>query len=285
MQQDGRPSILPSPPHLAAGAFGGPLVIVSLTPLRNAMSNAAQDRTASFVQLFAKVGGRGAMHSSLMSRVATAYTGAAVSALPACPQWCVIGPAFHAFHAVLPTPLALLATAHLETFIAYGSQSRNAQLAYNVQVAAGSSAPPGCVTQPIAPSQLTKVWQPWGPGAAFFALRNACGMAGIRWLSPPCQAFLEPVMPTGPREVCSDMAASMVTCVASAPLNACWAYVVTTPELWTKPTPQCLSALLNFLKRQRRHALRDFSVRCVYISSCFTMFSAIERLCVATWPK
>ena len=106
-------------------------MITSLTPLRNAMSNAAQDQVSSFSRLYLKVGGASA---SPIARLRVAYTGAAVSALPACAQWCMIGPAFHLFHAYLPIPAALLAAASLETFIAYGSQSRNAQLAYNVQV-------------------------------------------------------------------------------------------------------------------------------------------------------
>ena len=277
----------PPPPLLAAGALGGPIVIGSLTPLRNAMSNAAQDQKASFSQLFAKVGG--STSRSPLQWLRTAYTGARASALPACPQWCTIGPAFHVFHSVLPTPVALLTTASLETVIAYGSQSRNAQLAYNVQVATEA---PSKVVQP-----LFGTWRPWGPGAPFFVLRNACGMAGIRWLSPPCQAALEPVLPSGPRELCADMAASTLTCLVSAPLNTCWAYTVTTPNLWTMSLLEQATALVGFLRRQyleeteagatrvSRLAMRDLSVRVVYIAACFSMFSSIERLAVKYWPR
>ena len=255
-------------------------MITSLTPLRNAMSNAAQDQVSSFSRLYLKVGGASA---SPIARLRVAYTGAAVSALPACAQWCMIGPAFHLFHAYLPIPAALLAAASLETFIAYGSQSRNAQLAYNVQVGPEK-----------AVQALFHTWRPWGPGAPFFVLRNACGMAGIRWLSPPCQSVLAPVLPSvGPREVCADMAASMATCVVSAPLNACWAYTVTTPRLWQASLSDCAAELKEFLRRQylnasgtalSRLAVRDLSVRAVYIAACFSMFSAIERLSVAHWP-
>ena len=260
---------------------------MSLTPLRNAMSNAAQDQKASFGQLFSKVGGPASL--SPLQRLGVAYTGARVSALPACPQWCMIGPAFHVFHSVLPTPVALVATATLETVIAYGSQSRNAQLAYNVQVAAEN---PSKVVEP-----LFGTWRPWGPGAPFFVLRNACGMAGIRWLSPPCQTALEPVLPSGPREICADMTASTFTCLVSAPLNACWAYTVTTPKLWSMTLAEQATALAGFLRRQyledtaggatrvSRLALRDLSVRAVYIAACFSMFSAIERVAVKYWPK
>ena len=48
---------LPDPPLLAAGALGGPFVIASLTPLRNAMSNAAQDQQSSFAQLYRRTFG------------------------------------------------------------------------------------------------------------------------------------------------------------------------------------------------------------------------------------
>ena len=133
---------------------------------------------------------------SVAGRLRVGYTGALVSAPAACPQWCVIGPAFHVLHSVLPTPSALLGTATLETFITFGSQTRNAQMAYNVQA-------------PTASVPLSNIVRPWGPGAPFFVLRNFCGMAGIRWLSPPIQRALEPAVPSGPRELLSDMAASV----------------------------------------------------------------------------
>ena len=274
---------VPDAPLLAAGALGGPFVIISLTPLRNVMSNAAQDQSASLAQLYARVGG--VAKSSPLSWLRTAYTGARVSGVPACPQWCVIGPAFHFFHATgLPTPAALLSTAALETFIVFGSQSRNAQMAYNVQVPAAKAVP------------LFNQLRPWGPGAEFFVLRNACGMAGIRWLSPPIQTALAPALPSGgPREICSDILASFATCVVSAPLNACHAFTVTTPTLWALPLSDRLAALRDYLKRQYLDptgarmfsplAMRDLGIRCVYISCCFTMFSAIERLAVKLWPR
>lgn len=270
--------LLPEPPLLAAGALGGPVVIASLTPLRNAMSNAAQDQASSLPRLYLNaVGGSGA---SLLARLRIGFTGAMVSAGPAVPQWTIIGPFFHALHLHLPTPLALLGTATLETFITFGSQTRNAQMAYNIQA-------------PEARVPLSNIVRPWGPGAPFYVLRNACGMAGIRWLSPPLQQALQPILPSGPREVASDMTASMLTCVVSAPLNACWSYLVTTPSTWKMSLAECTRALLPFLRRQYLDetgsrlsplAVRDLSVRCVYIASCFSLFSGIERLAVALWP-
>ena len=260
----------PAPPYVAAGALGGPLVIASLTPLRNAMSNAAQDQHSSFTGLYRRA----------CSSPRIAFTGALVSAGPASPQWSMIGPMFHVFHSLVPIPAALLATASLETFITYGSQTRNAQMAYNAQA-------------PAEAVPLTSVLRPWGPGAPFYVLRNVCGMAGIRWLSPPLQAALEPIAPSGPREVIADMTASVATCVVSAPLNACWSYLVTTPATWTMSAAEALRALGPFLRRQyldartgrlSRLAARDLAVRCVYIASCFTMFSTIERLTVRCWP-
>lgn len=152
-------SHLPKPPLLAAGALGGPLVICSLTPLRNVMSNAAQDQRSTFMQLYRKVLGSpslGAIH-----RLRLAYTGAMVSGPAACPQWCIIGPAFHFLNSYLPTPVALLGTATLETFITFGSQTRNAQMAYNVQA-------------PKATVPLSNIVRPWGPGAPFYVMRNWC---------------------------------------------------------------------------------------------------------------
>ena len=268
---------LPPPPLLAAGALGGPFVIASLTPLRNAMSNAAQDQASSLAGLYRRAFGSPTL--AVASRLRVGFTGALVSAPAACPQWCVIGPAFHVLHSVLPTPAALLGTATLETFITFGSQTRNAQMAYNVQA-------------PTASVPLSNIVRPWGPGAPFFVLRNFCGMAGIRWLSPPIQRALEPAVPSGPRELLSDMAASMLTCVVSAPLNSCWSYIVTTPSLWELSAAERARTLGPFLRRQyldasgwpSRLAVRDLSVRCVYIACCFSMFSGIERLAVRWWP-
>ena len=42
----------------------------------------------------------------------------------------MIAPAFHILHSHVPTPLAILGAATLETAITYGSQTRNAQMAY-----------------------------------------------------------------------------------------------------------------------------------------------------------
>jgi len=272
-------SLVPKPPLLAAGAIGGPFVIVSLTPLRNVMSNAAQDQQSTFLNLYRRV--LGSTSLGAMQRVQLAYTGAMISGPPACPQWCMIGPAFHLLHAYLPTPAALLGTAALETFITFGSQTRNAQLAYNVQV-------------PKATVPLSNIVRPWGPGAPIYVLRNTCGMAGIRWLSPPIQAALQPLVPSGPREIIADMSASMLTCVVSAPLNACWSYIVTTPSLWAMTGTERAHALIPFLRSQyldptgtrlSRLAMRDLSVRCVYIACCFSMFSGIERLFVRYWPS
>jgi hypothetical protein len=104
---------------------------------------------------------------------------------------------------------------------------------------------------------------------------------------------LTPVVPAGPREVVSDMAASMLTCLVSAPLNSCWSYIVTTPALWELSAAERARQLVPFLRRQyldahgwpSQLAVRDLSVRCVYIACCFSMFSAIERLAVAWWPS
>lgn len=270
---------IPEPALLAAGGLGGPFVIFCTTPLRNAMSNGAQDQAAGLAQLYSKALGSPSL--SLASRLKVGYTGAMVSVGPACPQWCMIGPAFHFLNGYMPTAAAVLATACVETFITYGSQSRNAQMAYNVQV-------------PKAPVPLFNVIRPWGPGAPFYVLRNSCGMAGIRLLSPPFQNVLGPVLPRGPREIVADMLASICTCAVSGPLNVSWAYAVTSPKLWTMPLREQCTTLIAYLrsqylddsgKRLSRLAARDMGVRCIYISSCFTMFSSIERCAVAYWPK
>lgn len=273
---------LPDSPLLAAGALGGPFVISSLTPLRNAMSNGAQDQTATLRQLYSKALGLRSGASNVGPRLRVAYTGALVSAGPACPQWTIIGPAFHVLNAHMPTTFALLGIACVETVVTYGSQSRNVQMSYNVQKVS-SSLP------------LFAAYRPWGPGACLYMMRNFCGMSGIRLLSPVGQQALEPFLASGSREMVSDFLASMLTCVVSGPLNAGWSYTVTTPALWNVGFWHRSKAILQFLGRHYLNdsgrggltplVKRDLAARCIYISCCFTMFSGIERLCVAYWPK
>jgi hypothetical protein len=143
---------------------------------------------------------------------------------------------------------------------------------------------------------LSNVMRPWGPGAGFYLLRNCCGMAGIRWLSPPLQRVLAPILPPGPLEVASDMSACIATCVFSLPLNACWSYIVTTPSTWALGANKRTAAMLPFLRQQYLSppssnsifsalALRDLKVRSVYIACVFSMFAAIERAAVTMWPQ
>jgi len=260
-------------------------VIASLTPLRNAMSNGAQDSSASLWQLYSRALG---LQSGPANKVRVAYTGALVSSGPACIQWTIIGPTFHFFNSFAPSPAALLATAALETCVTFGSQSRNAQMAFNVQAHA----------QGQASVPLFGIVRPWGPGATFFMLRNFCGMSGIRLLSPSAQKLLEPILPSGPRELASDLMASMMTCVVSGPLNHCWTYTVTSPKLWKASSKDRSWELVSYLRGQyllpSNNAFgysfsplvrRDFAARCIYIASVFTMFSCIERLAVANWPS
>ena len=141
-----------------------------------------------------------------------------------------------------------------------------------------------------------RVQEPGLPiGASFFLLRNCCGMAGIRWLSPPLQRLLTPVLPAGPLEVVADLSSCIATCVLSMPLNACWSYIATTPSTWQLTPGLRAAAMLPFLRQQYFNppspnrvfsALvpRDFCVRSLYIACVFSMFAGIERACVKFWP-
>ena len=121
-------------------------------------------------------------------------------------------------------------------------------------------------------------------------------MAGFRWLSPPLQRALAPILPAGPLEIAADMSASIATCVFSLPLNACWSYIATTPSTWAMGAGKRATAMLPFLRQQyispsssnstfSSLALRDLKVRCVYIACVFSLFSAIERATVALWQQ
>ncbi|CAE8734108.1 unnamed protein product, partial [Polarella glacialis] len=116
--------LLPEPALLCAGAFGGPLCIGALTPLRNACTLAAQDKLSTVKQIYGRVFSRG---------ITTGWTGACTPAAAAAVQFTTLGPGYFVYLNMLGSPAAAVAAgAVTESFIVYGPTTRNSQLLNNV---------------------------------------------------------------------------------------------------------------------------------------------------------
>ena len=101
----------------------------------------------------------------------------------------------------------------------------------------------------------------WG---ALLRASNACGMAGIRWLSPPLQQALQP-FPRAPRGR-PDMTASMLTCVvrtAERVLELPRQHALHMEDV----TTECTAALLPFLRRQYLDETGSRRARSRYVTS------------------
>jgi len=104
---------------LVSGAIGGPFTILVYTPLRNAITLGSKFESGS-LSLYKKT-----------LRNKFGYTGALSPTVFSCPQFVAMGPVYHWYASMVGGNLAVLPTAVTESVISYGSQCRNAQLAYN----------------------------------------------------------------------------------------------------------------------------------------------------------
>ena len=250
---------------LAAGALGGPLTIGMYTPLRNAITLGAKDPTASAAALYRLT----VRHGWLRGGYAGWLSPTAFSAA----QFVAIGPLYHVYADVVGPSLAVVPTALTESAISYGSQARNAQIAYNLSVGEA---------QRVA---LQAPWDPRGAGFAAHVCRNLCAMSGIRVLSPPLRAMLGVddggASPTA--LFAADFAASILAAAASMPFNQLFNFLCTTPPA-ARPDG-LLRACTSFLRSQyltpsgglSAVVLRDAFMRCAYIAPQLSTYSAIER--------
>ena len=147
---------------LLAGGIGGPLTIGLYTPLRNAITLGAKDAATSAWSLYRLAFAQGLAGGWTGWRAPTAFS---------CPQFLAIGPLYHLYSGVVGPSLAIIPTALTESTISYGSQARNAQMAYNVTVDASKRV------------ALQRPWDPRGIGLPAHIMRNACAMSGIRVLN------------------------------------------------------------------------------------------------------
>lgn len=153
-----------------------------------------------------------------------------------------------------PGQAAVLASALGETTLAYGAETRNAQMASGATKALHnpwkpfgprsqtSSRPIGGIpgntcdhclgrggvllsTRPFDCSTL-RCASPAGPGVAFHLARNSVAMSGLRIMSAPCQRGLQHVcdrtgvdVSEGTRVVVADMIANLAASALSMPLH------------------------------------------------------------------
>jgi len=195
--------------------------------------------------------------------------------------------------------MASVGSGIIVTALTFGSQARNAQMAYNQ--ALQQSLEKG--RQQLI---LTKSYKIWGVGAMVLACRNSLTIASVRAMSP----WLEQMMPecnTGPigKSMICDAVASTLTCVVSSPMHQTLNFLVTTPGADQMPFKQRWLLIADFLNRQyfvpkpmssfaryglekppvkqsyswmlSSAALRDFGMRAIYIATMFTLFTSIER--------
>ena len=171
--------------YLFPSCLGGPLTIFSYTPLRNALTLGSKDARSTIGGLYAKVF-RGGLRAG--------WTGGLAPAVIACPQFLALGPMYHLIHGrckdllgvpaerySAPASLTAAAGASLaECLLTFGSQSRNAQMAYNKAMVSHASVRDGSRrTIPVNSPALL-----WGVGAGPLWLRNAVSLASVRCLSP-----------------------------------------------------------------------------------------------------
>lgn len=307
---------LPNAPILISSTCGGPFVIYLCTPLRNALTLGSRDALPTMGQLYRKAF-RGGLSSG--------WVGGTAPAVAACPQFFALGPIYHGLNDLFRKALGLEAGGHsliassfaasgaglAETLLTYGSQSRNAQMAYNNTFVTHSS----IVDAPRSMLPLNRPYQIWGVGAGCLTIRNACGLAGVRGLSPCLEQRLPQRGPLASKSahaaVCTALAA-VLTCVVTSPVHQTFNFLITSPDVHAMSSRERSQLIGDFLTRQyfvprarpsmdfgtlslappgpeeytwriSRVAGRDFVMRAAYVTCIFTLYTSIERFMIANY--
>eukprot|EP00930_Biecheleria_cincta_P057122 TRINITY_DN43107_c0_g1_i1.p1 TRINITY_DN43107_c0_g1~~TRINITY_DN43107_c0_g1_i1.p1 ORF type:complete len:345 (+),score=46.50 TRINITY_DN43107_c0_g1_i1:76-1110(+) len=304
---------LPDKPLLISGGVGGPFVIFLCTPLRNALTLGSRDKQSTMRGIYRKVF-RGGPQAG--------WIGGVGPGVIACPQFLALGPVYHMLsssltgvlgtgpawtHGLAVSVLSSLGASFCETVMTYGSQSRNAQMAYNNSFVTFSSVVDG--SRKKVP--LNSMHHVWGPGAGAMMTRNFLSVMSVRTLSPwlrqqPSLQFLGAARVT----IC-DIASSVAICTLTAPVHQLFNFLATTPEARSVSRVEKIQMARRFLREQyfvplpreeiltsvdltkplpekqyswriSRVAARDFGMRTAYVTTVFAVFMSIERaLCEA----
>jgi len=271
---------VPEPPYIASGALGGPSVVYLVTPMRNALTLGAMDATKSAATLYKDVFSQGFRGG---------WSGGAYMASAALPGFLAIGPMFHFYKGVSgdSNAAAVALTAATESMIFYGSETKNAQTAFNQDAQKRGAQVIG---------RVQSQFNPLGGGLGFHVARNYLAMSGLRVLSGPCQGMLEKTVPSiseKPRVILSDFIANVFVSALSAPLHQLYGWSVTN-RIAVAGTSQgsLVKDAVHFLKLQyltpegriSSVAGRDIMLRIAYNATIFTLYGSIERSFVAYWP-
>ena len=213
---------------LAAGAIGGPFTIWLYTPLRNAITLGSQDAQASARVLYLRTLEHGILRGG--------YAGCVSPTIFSSPQFVAMGPLYHIYASAVGPNLAVLPTAVTESAISFGSQMRNAQIAFNLTV------PPG------RRITLQRPYDPRGAALVPHVMRNMCAMSGIRVLSPPLRSAFGADTGSPAMGFASDFVASIISAAISMPFNQLFNYLATTPP--SARREGIAEACVTFLKNQ-----------------------------------
>lgn len=157
------------------------------------------------------------------------FTGALTPTVCSCPQFVAMGPVYHWFSSALgSSSLAVLPTAMTESVISYGSQCRNAQLAFNASAASDAQV-----------KVLQSFYNPLHVGIIPHVMRNAVAMSGIRILNEPCDRVISKLVTKteankGKVEFVGQFAAAIFAAAFSMPFNQCFNYLAVTPNAYAR---------------------------------------------------
>lgn len=267
---------MPETPVIVAGGLGGPLVMFTVTPARNALTLGATNASASMGSLYGQVFSKGLIRG---------WTGGLFPAAAACPTFICLGPAYHMFASSFGVPAAVVLASCMESSIMYGAETANAQLAKNEKA-------PGTFKTP------QPLWKPWGPGISIHVLRNVLATSGLRIFCKPCTSAIEMVAGTsnGLTQAAGDFSGNVVSACMTAPIHQLYGFVATTPDLATASGKESRERMVKFLKDQylvteggktrlSSTVPRDLAMRSIYVATLYTMFVTLERALVNNWPK
>lgn len=247
---------------LLSGGIGGPFTIAIYTPLRNAITLGAK-YDANALSLYKKT-----LKHSL------GFTGALSPTIFSCPQFVAMGPAYHLYASQLGSSLAVVPTAITESLISFGSQCRNAQLAYNITVS----------DLKLRVQLLQKPYNPIHAGLLPHVLRNAVAMSGIRIFNEPCtsaiNSFLKGYDNEHIKSFLGDFSASILAAGLSMPFNQCFNYLAVTPAASARDIAKFLDSQYFYQGRISPRLLRDLGMRIAYNAPQLTTFVVIERMAI-----
>ncbi|CAK9012462.1 unnamed protein product, partial [Durusdinium trenchii] len=190
------------------------------------------DKKSNVVGLYRKVF-RGGLHAG--------WTGGLAPAVVACPQFLALGPVYHFINRSLAdacglsgaspisaprvccSAIAALGASLSETMLTFGSQARNAQMAYNNSFVHFASVVDG--SRKNVP--LTSARDIWGVGAEALLVRNFLSAFSVRSFSPWLRECLPDIQG---KVVLCDALASLAVCTVTAPVHQLFNFLATTPE-------------------------------------------------------